>query len=144
MAPYAAFASNAESLAGVPAATTTAATASGKGVFAATIMARVAYVTLPVSPLIGVEMVERRLSATRHRSTVTVMRIISIVDVTVEAVRAVKPGASSNKYPAGKPVGTVVAVGSAVIRRIVEVPVGAHRLDSDVDGDLSGRNGYTA
>jgi hypothetical protein len=122
----------------------TTATASGQGVFAASIMASVAYVTLPIPRLVSVEVVERRLSASRQRSNVTVMRIIAVVDVAVEAVRAVKPGASANKHPSCKPIGPVVAVGSAVIGRIVEVPIRAHRGHSNVDGDLGRRDGYTA
>ncbi len=86
-------------LAGVTAAATTAPT-SGQGVFAATIMARVAYVTLPIARLVCVEVVERRLSAARQRSNVTVMRIIAVVDVAVEAVRAVEPRARADKYTA--------------------------------------------
>jgi hypothetical protein len=123
---------------------TAAASTSGQGVFAAAIMARGAYVTSSVPPLVCVEVVERRLSATWERANVTVMRIIAIVDVAVEAVRAVKPGAGANKYAAGKPIGAIVAVGSAVIRGIVEVPIGAHRRDANIDGDLRWRDGYTA
>jgi hypothetical protein len=124
----------------VTAAATTAPT-SGQGVFAATIMARVAYVTLPIARLVCVEVVERRLSAARQRSNVTVMRIIAVVDVAVEAVRAVKPGASANKHPASEPIGPIVAVGSTVVWSIVEVPIGAHGGHSNVDGNLGWRHG---
>jgi hypothetical protein len=113
-------------------------------VFAAAIMARVAYVTLPIPRLVCVEVVELLLPASRQRSGVTVMRIVAVVDVAVEAVRAVKPRASANKYAAGKPIGAVVTVRSAVIRSIVEVPIGAHRRHSNVDGDLGWRHGNTA
>jgi hypothetical protein len=112
--------------------------------FGTTIMARVADVTLPIAGLVCVEVVELLLPAPRQRSTVTVMRIIAVVDVAVESVRAVKPGACSNKHPAGKPIGPIVAVGGAVIWRIVEVPVRAHRRHSNVDGNLGWRDGYTA
>jgi hypothetical protein len=132
-------------LAGVSTATVTAAApTSGQGVFAAAIMARVAYVTSSIPRLVGVEVVELLLPAPWQRSNVTVMGIIAVVDVAVEAVRAVKPGASANKYATGKPIGAVVAVGSAVIRGIVEVPIGAHRRDANVDGDLGGSYGNTA
>jgi hypothetical protein len=128
----------------VSAAAVTAASISGQGVFAATIMARVAYVTLPIPRLVCVEVVELLLPASWQRSNVTVMRVIAVIDVAVEAVRAVKPRAGADKQPAGEPIGAVVTVGSAVIGRIVEVPVGAYWRHSDVDGDLRRRYGDTA
>jgi hypothetical protein len=109
--------------------------------FTATIMARVTYVTLPIPSLVCVEVVERRLSAPGKRSSVTVMRIIAVVDVAVEAMGAVKPGASANKQPASEPIGPIVAVGSTVIGSIVEVSIGAHRGHSNVDGNLGWRYG---
>ena len=127
-------------LAGVTAAATSAMT-SGQAVFGAPIMASVAYVTLPIPRLVCVEVVERRFTAPRQRSNVTVMRIIAVVDVAVEAMRAVKPGASAKKHPANEPVGPIVAVGSTVIGSIVEVPVGTHGGDSNVDGNLGWRYG---
>jgi hypothetical protein len=77
-----------------------AASVSGEGVLGATIMRCVAYVALPVPRLICVEVVELLFPACRQRSMVAVMRIIAVVDVAVKAVRAVKPGAGSNKHPA--------------------------------------------
>jgi hypothetical protein len=69
------------------------------------------------------------------------MRIIAVVDVAVESVTAVKPGASAKKHPANEPIGPIVAVGSTVIWSIVEVPIGAHRGHSNVDGNLGWRCG---
>jgi hypothetical protein len=128
----------------VPTATVTTTPISGQGVFAACIMARVACVTLPIPRLVGVEVVELLLAASWHRSNVTVMRIVAVVDMAVEAVRAVKPGAGANEQAAGKPIGPIVAVGSAVIGSVVEVPIGAHGRHSNVDGDLGWRNGDAA
>jgi hypothetical protein len=107
-------------------------------------MAWVSYVTLSIAALISVEVVKLLLASSRHRSNVTVMRIIAIIDVAVEAVRAVKPRASANEEAAGKPIGPIVAVGSAVIGSIVEVPIGAHGRDANIDGDLRGSYGNTA
>ncbi len=70
---------------------------SGEGVFCGPIVARVAYVAFPVPRLVGVEVVELLRPALRHRSSVTVTRIITVVDVAVKAARAVKPWASSNE-----------------------------------------------
>jgi hypothetical protein len=69
------------------------------------------------------------------------MRIVAVVDVAVEAVRAMKPRACADEYAAGEPIGPIVAIGSAVIGSVIEVPIGAHRRDTNVDGDLGGRDG---
>jgi hypothetical protein len=127
-------------LATVTAATATTTSKSRQAVFTATIMARISYMTLPIASLVCVEVVELPLPAPRQRPNVTVMRIVAVVDVAVKAVRAVKPGASSNKYPSSKPVGPIVAVGSTIIGSIVEVPIGAYRRHSNVDGNLAWRH----
>jgi hypothetical protein len=119
----------------------TTAPTSGQAVFGATIVASVAYVTLPIARLVCVEVVERRLSAPRQRSSVTVMGIIPVIDVAVEAMRAVKPGAGANKHAASEPIGPIVAVRSTVIGSVVEVPIGAHGGHSNVDGNLGRRYG---
>jgi hypothetical protein len=92
------------------------------------------------------EVVEALRSAIRQRSGVTVMRIESVVDMADKTVRAMKPGAGSNKYPANKPIGTIVAVRSAVIGGIVEVSIRAHGSRPDVyaDGNLSPPHRCTA
>jgi len=111
---------------------------SGESVFGAPFMATVAYVALSIPRLVCVEVVEPLLAMFRQRSNVTVMRIIAVVDMAEKAATAVKPGASSNKHTANKPIGPIVAVRSTVIWGIVEVPVGTHRSRSDVyaDGNL--------
>src|SRR5580704_169620 len=123
-----------------------AAPISGQGVFARSVMAGVAYVASPIPRLISMEVIEALRSALRQRSSVTVMRIIAVVDMAVEAVRAVKPRAGSKKQSAYKPIGSVVTVRSAVVRGIVEVPVRAHGSRSDVyaDGNLGWCRGYAA
>jgi hypothetical protein len=113
-----------------------ACTSAGKCVFSAGVMARVAYVPLSIACFIAMEVVERRLAACRQWPVVTVMRVKTIIHVTIETVVPVEPGTRSKENAADKPVGPIVAVGRAVIRRIVEVPVGAGRLDTDTDSDL--------
>jgi hypothetical protein len=110
-----------------------------QAVFTTTIMARIAYVTLPIASLVCVEVVKRLLSAARKRSSITVVRIIAVVDVAVKTVRTMKPGTSPNKHSSSKPIGPIVTVGSTVIGSIVEVPIGAHRGHSNVDGNLGWR-----
>jgi hypothetical protein len=114
---------------------------SGKGVFSPRFMAGVAYVASPIARLISLEVVETLRSALRQWPSVTVMRIEAVVDMAVEAVWAVKPGTSSKKHPAHKPIGPIVAVRSTVIWGIVEVSVWAHGSHSDVyaDGNLAFR-----
>src|ERR1700683_3476047 len=122
----------------------TAAVISRQGMFIAAIVGSVASVALPIPRLIGVEVVERLRPAPRHRSVITVTRIVAVVDVAIKAVRAVEPGAGSKKHPAYKPIRPIVAVWRTVIGSIVEVAVGAHRRHSNVDGNLGRRQRCTA
>jgi hypothetical protein len=105
-----------------------------------------AYVSPAVARLVCVKVVEALRSVLGQRAVVTVMRIEAVIDVSVKAVRAVKPGAGSDKHSANKPIGAIVAVGSAIVRGIVEVTVGADGSWSDIyaDGDLGLRYGRRA
>jgi hypothetical protein len=105
-------------------------------VFTNRIVASVACVALSIAGLVAVKVVELRLPAPRYRSVVSVMRIKAVVNVAIEAAWAVKPGTSSKECPAHKPIGPIVAIGSTVVRLIVEVPIGAHGSHSDIDSNL--------
>jgi hypothetical protein len=91
------------------------------------------YVALPIPRLVRVEMVERLLSVFRHRAYITVVRIIAIINVAVEAMRAVEPRASADEHPANEPIGPIVAIRSAGVRRIVKVPIRTHRRHANID-----------
>jgi len=119
---------------------------SGECMFPLRFMASLAYVASPIPRLVSPEVVEALRPALRQRSTVTVMRIKAVVDMAVKAVRAMKPGTSSKKHPANKPIGPIVAVRSTVIWGIVEIPVRTHGSHSDVyaDGNLGSRHRCTA
>jgi hypothetical protein len=119
---------------------------SRKGVFRVPFVASGAYVASAISCLVCLEVVEALRSAFRQRSSVTVMRIKAVVDMAEKAVWSVKPGASSKKHPANKPIGPVIAIRSTVIGCIVEVPVRTHgsRSDVDADGNLGWRHRRTA
>jgi hypothetical protein len=104
-------------------------------VFIGRVMVSRAFVALAISRLVSMEMIERLFPALRERSTISVVRVKAVVDVTVEAMRTVKPRTGPNEDPANKPVRSVVAVGRTVIGCIVEVPIGTHRRHSDVDAD---------
>src|SRR5580700_10321866 len=118
---------------------------SGEGVFTPRFMASIADIASPIPRLVSLEVVEALRTAFGHRSSITVMRIIAVVDMAVEAARAVKPGAGSKKHAANKPIGPIVAVRSAVVWGIVEVSVGTYGSRSDVyaDGNLGLRHRCT-
>jgi len=119
---------------------------SGEGVFGFPFMAGIAYVASPIPRLVSLEVVEALRPSLRHRPSVTVMRIIAVVDMPEKSLRTVKPGASSKKQPANKSIGPIAAVRSTVIRCIVEVPVRTHGSRSNVyvDGNLGSRHRCTA
>jgi hypothetical protein len=60
-----------------------------------------------------------------------------IVYVATEFGAAVKPGARTDEDTSGEPLGSVIAVGGALIGRNFVVAIGADRGWSDVDADLS-------
>ena len=124
--------------------TAAAAAVSGKGVLATRIMAGVAFVALSIPRFVAVEVVELRLAPSRQRSIVAVMRVKPVVHVPIESVRSVEPGTGSKKHPAIKPIRPIVAIGGAVIGRIVEVPIRAHRSHPNADADLCRRQGCRA
>jgi hypothetical protein len=111
-------------------------------VFRVRFMAGVTDVASSVPGLISLEMIEGPRSTLGQRAVVTMMRIETVVDMAVKAGTSVEPGASSNKHSANKPVGSIVAIRSTVIRLVVEVAVRAHRGHSNVyaDGNLGWRN----
>jgi len=125
-------------------AVATAASISGQGVFAATVMAGVAYVPAPVPRLIAVEVVELHCSAFRHRPSVSVVRVIAVVHVAIESATAVKPWTGSQEHSTSKPVGPVVPVRGAIVGCIVEIPIRAYRRHSNFDANLSRPLGWNA
>jgi hypothetical protein len=110
-------------------------------VFVMSVVTRRANVTSPISRLIPLEMSKWLRSAPRQRPSISMMRIVPVIDVAVESTRAVKPWAGANKYTADEPIRPVVAVGSAVVWGVIEVPVRAiwRRSNVHADADLSRR-----
>lgn len=84
--------------------------------------------------------VVRVLAAARQMALVPVMRIEVVVHMAVEVPRPVEPWSRADKHAAIEPFRPVIAVWSAVVGRVIEVPVRAHRgrPDVDADADLSG------
>ena len=68
---------------------------------------------------------------------IAVLRMETVIYVASEVVTAMKPRASTNEDATPKPFRVVVAVGGAVVRRDIVVPVGTHRRNSDLDAHLS-------
>jgi hypothetical protein len=120
------------------------ATLKSRTVFTSPIMACVAYVTLPIPRFVRMKVAERLFSALRHRSCVTVMRIVAVIDVAVEAARTMEPWAGSNEKTANEPIRPIVAIRSTVIRGIVEIPIRSHRRRPNANGNLSRCYGYSA
>jgi hypothetical protein len=97
-------------------------------------MAGIACMALPVARLISLEVVEWTRAAIRQRAVIAVPRIVAVVNVAIKAMRSMEPGARPNEQPiAAEPVRAIVAIRGTVIRWIVEVPVGAHRGNTDAD-----------
>ena len=119
---------------------------SGESVFAPRFMASIANIASPITRFVSLEVVEALRSSLGQWSGVTVMRIKPVIDMSVKSAMPVKPRTCSKKNSAYKPIRSVVAVRSAVIGRIVEVSVGAHRSRTDIyaNGNLGWRHGCRA
>jgi hypothetical protein len=104
--------------------------------FSASVMPGVAYMAPSVTRFIAMEVIERSLAARRQRPTIAIVGVKAIVHMAIETGVTVEPGTRSDEQATDEPVGPVVAVGSAVIGRVVEVAIGADGLDADTDGDL--------
>jgi hypothetical protein len=109
----------------------------GEGMLSARVMASVAYVALSITCFIAMEVVKRRLAPAGHWPPVAIVWVKAVVHMAIESVVAVEPGTSSNEYAADEPVRPVVAIGRAVIRSIVEIPIWAAGLNANTDSDLS-------
>jgi len=72
-----------------------------------------------------------------RRASIAVFRVIIVIDVATEVIAAMKPWTGTDEDTTGKPFRTVVAGGSAAIRRGVIVAVRTFRGDSNVNGDPS-------
>ncbi len=126
-------------MAAIAAAGMAAAGESG-AVLGAAIMAGIAGMAVRIDGRAGMKAIERLLAARRQRAMIAVMWIPAVVDVAVEASRAVEPGSSPDEDTTDEPVRSIVAIGRTVIRGIAEVSVRANGCGPDLDGNLSGRD----
>ena len=91
-----------------------------------------------ITHFVSVEMVERLVPAFRMWTRVAVLRIETVINVTMEVVRTVEPRAGSDEYATAEPLGPVVPVRSAVVWRVVVVAIRARGFGANVDRDLRG------
>ena len=75
-------------------------------------------------------------TAGRHRAVVTLAIVKLMIDMAVEMIRAVVPGAGADEDTATEPLGPIIAIRSAIVRRSLVIPVWANRCYSDVDCNL--------
>src|SRR5258708_3719305 len=87
--------------------------------------------------------VMRSVAMVRIFPAVAVIRAVAIVDVATEVFRAVKPWAGTDKDAIGKPLGAVITVGSATVRRGIVVTVRTNGRYPDADADLGLGSGST-
>lgn len=124
------------------AATSAALTADVSGsVLIVRLVARVADMALVVARFVAMEVVEGLFSALRERPCVSMVRIVAVIDVSVEAGPSVIPMTSADEDASDEPVRTVEAIGCTVVRRVIEVSVRAYRLRTELDGYLGRRRG---
>src|SRR5260370_28665594 len=93
-----------------------------------------ASVAAPITHLISVEVIEGPVSTSRKWTTVAVMWIEAAINVAVEVVAAVEPGAGSDEDASGEPLGPLLPGLSAVVGGAIVVPIRANRRCSDIHG----------
>lgn len=86
---------------------------------------------------VGAPMLVEVLAAMRIFAAISVVAIVVIIDVAPEAAVTMEPWPSTDEDAAREPLGTVIAVGGAIIRGVIEVAVGALRRRSYLHRDLS-------
>ena len=107
-------------------------------------------VTVAIAPLVSVEVlggamppIARPFAGMGIFTVVPVICPVAIVDVAMEVLRAAKPWTGTDKDAVGKPLGSVIAVGSATIRRGIVIAIGTSGGYTDANTDLGLRSGST-
>jgi|SRR6266849_3790203 len=95
-----------------------------------------ACVPAPITHFVSVEVVKGLVSSLRMWTFVTVMWIETVINVALELVGAVEPGAGSDEHASVEPLGPVVPVWRAVVWGHIVVPIRTSRFCSDIDRDL--------
>ena len=101
-------------------------------------------VTPAVAPLVTSEMVDviravmfvKMFASMRIVAMPAIVAIEMVVDMTPETPASVIPRSGTDENTTGKPFGSIVAVGCAVVWRVVEIAVRANGRRSNLDGNL--------
>ena len=101
---------------------------SSGAMFVSAIMACSTYMALSVSRLVCLEVIEGMVAAAGHRAGVTVVGIIAVINVAIEAARAMEPRSGSDKDSASEPIRPIISVRRTVVRGIVVVAIGTDGL----------------
>jgi hypothetical protein len=105
-------------------------------VFSFGAVAWMAFMSQSVVSPVTMEAVERLFAAHREWTVIAMTRIKSFVDVAIEATVTVVPGTGADEDTPIEPVGSVVAVGGAIVGCVGEIAIGADGWNSDIDGNL--------
>jgi hypothetical protein len=78
-------------------------------------------------------------AASWQSPVVAFARIEMMIDVSVKTIRSVKPGSRTYEHAACKPLGPIITVRGAVIRRYFVISVRTNRWLADTNRDLRRR-----
>ncbi len=104
-------------------------------------MSGIADMALPVSRLVPLEVLKRLCTAIGIWPAIAVVRVVTVIHMAVKAARSVEPRTGTDKDTVAEPVLPVVAIGRAVIWRVIVVSIGAYRsgpASPDADRNLGG------
>jgi hypothetical protein len=100
--------------------------------FAASVAWRCDYVAAAVTGFIRLEVIECLRATSGERPSVSMMWIEAVVDVAMKTGRAMEPRSCSDKYAVNEPIGSVISIGRAVIRRVIEISIRTYRRNTDI------------
>jgi hypothetical protein len=81
----------------------------------------------------------RMLSASREWPVVSMAIVQVMIDVPIKMFRPVEPGTRPDEHTAREPLRAVVAIWSAIVGRLLIVPIRTNRRHPDFDRNLRGR-----
>ena len=118
---------------GVTAAARVSAACKSSTVLVGGFMCCMAHIPVSIARFIALKMRKCMCVTVRQRAMISMTWIVPIIYVSIKTMRTMEPRAGANKDSARKPVRSVVAIGSAIIRRVVEISIRAYRRDADAD-----------
>lgn len=85
------------------------------GALPARIVTGIACMALSIPRFVAMEVIESPFPALGKRPRISMMRIVTVVYMAVEAMRTMEPRTSSDENSAHEPIRSVVAIGRTVI-----------------------------